>query len=376
MRASTLFALIVAVLLGLGVAVGAKASGLLSRSEPKKEAPPPMVLAAAVNVFEGACLQASDVRLRPMRPEEAEAFKKGELLPALTQAAVRRFAKVNIPADTALRKDFLDDMTAPPNIKDRLAPGMNAVNVAIPKAHCAGGMINVGDWINVQLITNLETPDGQTTSASATIARGVRVVAKRNSLWPVVQPLAFDAPMNFTLETNPYRAALIEFCKQKGQLVLIPISEAERRGLEARRNEMLHNAGVVQASFSVPDSPEYRDEDVRIAAYNQGTYAISDADLLRIFNLKVEPPADPTPTTIEVWSGVRRAGEVVFAPRPETTNKPGTPARPSQPRFQGLQRVALTTPQTSAQTAPPASGFRFTPPPPDCPTCKSGKKKM
>lgn len=371
MRASTLFALIVAVLLGLGVAVGAKASGLLSRGEPKKDVPSPMVLSAAVNIFEGTCLQANDVRLRPMRPDEADAYKKGELLPALTQAAVRRFAKVNIPADTALRKDFLEDMTAPPNIKDRLAPGMNAVNVAVPKAHCAGGMINVGDWVNVQLVTNLDTPEGQSTTAAAIIARAVRVVAKRNSLWPVLQPLAHDAPVNFTLETNPYRAALIEFAKQKGQLVLMPLSEAERRGLEARRNDLFQGAGVVQASYSNPDSPEYRDEDARVAAYNQGAYAISDADLMRIFNLKIEPPVEPTPMTIEVWSGVRRAGTVTFGSRPATSPSPSQPSRSNPSRTSPLQRVALPL----QQAATPATGFRFTPPPPDCPNCKSGKKK-
>ncbi|HMP01379.1 MAG TPA: RcpC/CpaB family pilus assembly protein [Gemmatales bacterium] len=372
MRASTMFALIVAVLLGLGVAVGAKASGLLSRAEPKKEVPPPMVLAAAANLFEGTCLQAADVRLRPIMPEEMEAFRKGELLPAMTQAAVRRFAKVNIPADAALRKDFLEDMAAPLTIKDRLAPGMNAINVALPKAHCAGGMINVGDWVNVQLITNVETPEGGMTTASAVIARNVRVVAKRNSLWPVAQPLAFDAPMNFTLETNPYRAALVEFSKQKGQLVLVPISESDRRVLEARRLEMLNGSGVQQVSFSVPESPEYRDEDVRVAAFNEGAYAISDADLMRIYNLKMEKQPEPPVTAIEVWSGVRRAGEVVFG-GPGGTQVP--PSGPSVGRNSGVQRAALSTPQTNLATANPAGGsFRFTPPPPDCPTCRTGKR--
>src|SRR5262245_8083998 len=110
MRASTMFALIVAVLLGLGVAVAAKATGIFSRGEVKKEAPPPMVLVAAANVFEGHCIQGSDVKLRPMRADEAELAKKGELLPPLTQAAVRRFVKVSIPADTAIRKEFLEDL--------------------------------------------------------------------------------------------------------------------------------------------------------------------------------------------------------------------------------------------------------------------------
>ncbi|HMP17951.1 MAG TPA: hypothetical protein PKD72_13065, partial [Gemmatales bacterium] len=82
MRASTMFAMIVAVLVGLGAAVAAKATGIFNRAEPKKEPPPIMVLAAANNIFEGNMIQTADVRVRPASLQELEQMRRGELLPA------------------------------------------------------------------------------------------------------------------------------------------------------------------------------------------------------------------------------------------------------------------------------------------------------
>lgn len=393
MRASTMFALIVAVLLGLALAVAAKATGFLNKPEAKKPPPPPMVLAAAVNVFEGHCLQASDVKLRPMRPDEAEAAKRGELLPPLLAAAVRRFAKTGIPADAAIRTEYLEDMSAPPDLKARLGPGMQAVNVALPKIRCAGGMINVGDWVNVQLTTSFDlsedgggnpAPNQKTpppaTMASAVIARNVRIIAKRNSLWPVTQPLAPDAPINFTLEANPYRAGLIEFVKDKGVLSILPLSDTDKRVLEARRLETLNRAaaGIVNVSYNVADNPEYKDEDVRVATFVQGTQAIDENDLIRIFKVKrpaPQPPMPPPPLpmTIEKTVGLKPLGEHVFAPL--TKDGPGTAPRPAPtepmpgvmtraPASGEIRQTSATKPglwsPSSAETTPPT--FRFRPP--------------
>lgn len=324
MRASTMFGLIVAVLLGLGVAVGVKASGLLSPGEPKKDPPPPLVLVAAANIFEGNCLQAADVKLRPIRSgEELDGLKKGDYLPPMPQAAVRRFAKVSIPADTPIKKDYLEDLNAPPDLRNRLSKGMRAVNVAVPKEHCDGGMIQVGDWVDVSLTTAVEAPDGGRNPAAATrsaiIARNVRVIAKRNDLWPKATPLGPSCPVNFTLEMDPYRAALFEFAKQKGTLSLQLIPEADKLRLEARRNEIMADRdGVVPVSFNIPDSSEYGDEDQRVAAFLSGKAPVSEQDLMRIFDLKYEPPAPqappPAPATITKISGTDYAGQHAFYP--------------------------------------------------------------
>lgn len=322
MRASTMFALIVAVLVGLGAAVAAKATGLFNRAEPKKEPPPVMVLVAANNLFEGNMLQPTDVKLRPASYSEVEQLRRGELLPPVVQAAAKRFAKVAIPADSPIRKDSLEDLTAPSELRARLAPGTRAVNLAIPKHHASGGLINVGDWVDIQLMAAIEAPAvplpggaaqaGGTTAQAAILVRGTRVIAKRNSLWPVNTPLGPDCPVNFTLEMNPYRAALLEFAKDKGTIVLLPVSDYDKRQLEARRNDGM-NAPVTQfvaTSYSIPDSNEYQDEDKRVSSFLNGNYVISEADLVRVFQLKYNPPPPPPPPEprLEKVVGIQPAG--------------------------------------------------------------------
>jgi Flp pilus assembly protein CpaB len=322
MRASTMFALIVAVLVGLGAAVAAKATGLFNRAEPKKDPPPVMVLVAAGNIFEGNMLQQTDVKLRPAVFAEIEQLRRGELLPPVVQAAAKRFAKVSIPADSPIRKEHLEDLTAPTELRTRLAPGTRAVNLAIPKQHAAGGLINVGDWVDIQLMAAIEAPAvplpggaaqaGGTTAQAAIMVRGARVIAKRNSLWPVNTPLGPDCPVNFTLEMNPYRASLVEFAKDKGTIVLLPVSDADKRHLEARRNDIISapQTQFISTSFSIPDSNEYQDEDKRVSSFLNGNYVISESDLVRIFQLKyTPPPAPPAPEPkLEKVVGIQTAG--------------------------------------------------------------------
>lgn len=382
MRSSTLFALLLAILLGLGVAVVAKATGFLSKAEPKKEPPPVMVLTAATNIFEGACLEASQVRLRPIHADEMEAMKRGEFLPPLTQAAVRRFAKVSIEADRPIRRDQLDDLNAPPTIKERLAQGMEAVNLAVPKVQCAGGMINVGDWVNVQLTTTITDGNGNATTSTALLARNVRVIAKRNNLWPVTQPLSQGYPMNFTLEMNPYRAALTTFVQDKGSITLSPIADADKRQLEARRSDLMSQAGVTQIAYSQPDSLEYKDEDVRVANYLQGNYAVGEGDLMRIFRVKMEEPTPPSapPARVQQFVGVRRLGQVSFVdgkPVEEEEDRRHGGYRSTTPQQGGHSPAATPIQQTPSNASPGnasrnSGGFTFQPPNVYCPTCKKG----
>ena len=383
MRASTMFALIVAVLVGLGAAVAAKASGVFNRQEAKKEAPPILVLTAANNIFEGNMIQQTDVRTRPATLQEIEQLKRGELLPPMIQAAVKRFAKLSIPADAPIRKDYLEDLAAPTDLRARVAPGMRAVNLAIPKHHAAGGLINVGDWVDIQLMAAIETPAvplpggaaaaGATTAQAAIITRAARVVAKRNSLWPVNTPLGPDCPVNFTLETNPYRAALIEFAKDKGTLVLLPVGDSDKRVLEARRNDLMQSsnpASIQSVSYNIADSNEYREEDKRVGNFLNGNYVINEGDLVRIFQLKYVPPTPPSPERrMEKVVGISTAGFV----------KTGSRVNASDPAYEEGNAGAIAQrsgPSLSGGNSG-ASPFRFRPPeaPANCNSCQSGRGK-
>src|SRR4051812_19370075 len=113
MRASTLFALTVAVLLGLGVAVAVKMSGYFAKppeapAVAKVDVP---VLVAGRNLFAGDVIDPTGVGPRAMRPDELKEYEKNKdiYLPPLAAAAALRVASKNIEADKPIRRDMLQE---------------------------------------------------------------------------------------------------------------------------------------------------------------------------------------------------------------------------------------------------------------------------
>ena len=245
-------------------------------------------------------------------------------------------------------------------LKDRLVPGTRAVNVAITKDHAAGGLIQAGDWVDVHLTTQISMTNKAPITQTASLARNVRVIAKRNILWSVLQALPDDKPVNFTLETNPYRAALVEFAKDKGTLSLVPVPALEQTKLEARRREFLApNGRIAAASYSEPDSAEYRDEGARVAAFLRGDLSVGQSDLVRIFNLRTPPPPALPPPAVQVYRGVEHHSNVHFGANGEAEVELIRPGRgPAVARG------------PAADTS--INGFEFHPPgydPKKCKTC-------
>jgi Flp pilus assembly protein CpaB len=328
MRASTIFALIVAVLLGLGAAVAIKYTGVLERKpEAAKVKTTPLILVAANNIYEGSFLQASDVKIRGARTEEElNAQSRGELLPAVTQAAVRRVAKVPIEADRAIRRDMLEDLSSPGSIADRIGPCDRGVHCCLNKLYCAGGLLQPNDFVDVHLTTTVEGAAGTqigARTAEAVIARGARIAARRNSLLPKDTPMGPDCCINYTLSANPYRAALIEYAQNVGQLSLHPVGSIEKARLETEWKRKKEDAEAMRVkgdssivTVSAGDKNEAyihpycrtgdEAEDRKIAGILNGTYTVGEKDLLEVFGLKYEPPA--TPTSIERYVGVKQIG--------------------------------------------------------------------
>src|SRR4051812_15000068 len=118
MKASTLFALTVAALLGLGVAVGAK---MLGYFEPRtavaveKNGGPYKVIVAKANLFEDMAINANQVTVRDLRPDEVEYYKanRDKFLSGSASAAALRIPKVNIEADQPILKEHLHDLAFP-----------------------------------------------------------------------------------------------------------------------------------------------------------------------------------------------------------------------------------------------------------------------
>ena len=113
MRASTIFALTLALLIGLGAVVGARWAGWLGRPEPpRKEV---QVLVAARNLFPGDVIDTTWVKARALRPEEMAEYEKNkqQYLPATAYAAALRVPKKPIEADSPILRNDLTDLVKP-----------------------------------------------------------------------------------------------------------------------------------------------------------------------------------------------------------------------------------------------------------------------
>ena len=368
MRASTMFAMTLALLAGVGAVVATRSAGWFTKPEPPKEKEI-QVLAAARNLFPGDLIDASYVKTRPLRADEREDYEKNKanFLPAVPTAVTLRVAKNAIEADAPIRRDDLKEMVKPDPLHQRLLPNMRAVNISVQKDQSAGGLIQEGEWVDVYLTSNI-TANGQETTRTATLATGLRVIAKRNTLFQVLAPLPDNKPVHFTLEANPYRAALIEYGKSKGAITLVPVSAAEQKDLELKRKAaMTAKADAMPVQFAAADVETIAAEEDRVDGFVRGEMPIGAADLIRIFDLKTPPPPQ-SGTQVETFNGLRRTSTSHFSPEGEYigTDLPNRPGVAAAPSGRGRNRNA----------AADASAFNFSAPGCSTPSkeCKSCKK--
>src|SRR5262245_46752251 len=158
MRASTLFGITIAGLLGLGVVVGAKYAGFFEpRGTQTAQEPPIKVLVARQNLFEGTTTTPAEVMVRDLREDEKQEYfspaNKGKYLPALPAAAHMRVLARSVSADQPLKLEDYQDLKLPAAVQDRLGKDMRAVNVVIPKEKAAGGLIQKDEYVDVYLTT-------------------------------------------------------------------------------------------------------------------------------------------------------------------------------------------------------------------------------
>jgi Flp pilus assembly protein CpaB len=322
MKASTLFAVTFALLVGL-VAVGvAKYTGFFQKAPAPPRPEEYKVLVAAQNLFEGIALTGKEVKVRPVRTKEEREDvinHPDKYLPLLPEAVNMRVLKRNIPADQPLLKEDFEDINLPKALHKRLAPDMRAVNVSLPRERCAGGLIQVGERVDVYLTSRVYRPDhpNEAVTQTAPIARNLQVVAKRNMLWSGLAPVPEDRPLQFTLEANPYRAALIEFAGGKGLLSLAPTPDVTPSA----------DTRTLGKEFDTDTEKQ------RVTDFLAGDLSVGEPDLERIFNLKEFPPKK-LPLAVELYEGTKLKQTQMVKPdgAPETvTDTPYLPklGRPS-----------------------------------------------
>jgi Flp pilus assembly protein CpaB len=302
MKASTLFVVSIALFVGLSSFAAAKYFGLFGPKGPV-EAPvkeePVMVLVANSDFYPNIAISLNDVRVRELTAEEKSGGfyekNKGKFLPPVAAAANMRVPNQRIKADTVLmREHFMEGL--PDAVTLRLNKGMRAVNVMVPKERAASGVIQLGEYVDVYLTARIPTADGKTMIETAQIARDVRVIMKRGSLYTTMSSDPPGQPMPWGLEANPYRAALIDWAQHKGEITLQPVYHENPLLLVAGRDP------GAPISYSDNDSKEYRDEDSRVSDILHGDYRIGDADFARIFN--IQPPFMPPLYRVVSISGI------------------------------------------------------------------------
>jgi Flp pilus assembly protein CpaB len=344
-RASTFFAIFIALILGFAGIAAAKYFHLFSPPPvvERKAEPLPKVLVAKRNLLQGFAMTQLDVMVRELNKDEVKDYQDNptRYLPPMLDAAAPRVLNKDINAGQPLLYEYLLPIDLPPGVSNQLREGMRAVRVNLMKDFAEGGLIRVGDNVDVYLTSKISA-NGTEFTKSAPIALAAPVLFKRDTLYNVLVPLPEDKPIQFTLETDPYRAALIEFAGTRGQLSLVS-TNAQPRPKDPPR------------TFNNPNSKEYRNEDERIAELLGGTRSIGDPDLERIFNLppiirreNVQVVMLKGNKIVESTQGAGQFTEVVTPPPASDPDQPNYGYHFSYPPAHPAEPVAKEAPRAPA----------------------------
>ena len=349
MKASMLFTLAIALLVGLGLVVAAKVTGYFNPLPEKKAPTPPTVVVSARNLFAGDALRLADVTVRPLKPEEAASYQRDAAsYLAVPESAHLRTALKNIPADQPITEQMLEPMEKPEALNARLLPMTRAIDLAVTPENSAAGLIQVGDWVDVYLTSDIgKTGGGSPSLRTALLARNVEVVAKRGTLYQMYAPLK-PGPIQFTLAPNLYRAALIDHARNKGVISLQPVSQNEKKTLVALKAEVEKEPEKVVALSLAPDGEEYVDELRRVRQADQGETVAGDEDLIRLFSLQPLTPANLV--TVEYFRGVKRSGGATFQKVNGSLEEKTSPDK--------VDAYIFTTPKASGKAATTAPSMK------------------
>ncbi len=350
MKPSTLIALLSVLVLGLFALATVRAFSIFNDQKTTQLAPV-KVLVASQNFMKGTLLDPRMVRIRLLSSTEIVRFSSANpksLLPALESAVSLRIAKENILADEPICEEQLEPFEEPEPVSKRLAPNMYDVTIGVLQEDSAGGQVHVGDWVDVYFMTVVNGSGVKESSRLIRIASNVKVIIKRNNLLPIFAPLC-PGKIPFTLETNAYRAALIDFSRDKGDFRLMSLTESQCQRLERERTSVIKaemnrpaesspsrepdrsSDGTGESktpncriAFTPIESVDYQREKQIVEAFDRDRTPISSRDLEKLFDLhRVPCPAIASRRlVIQQYSGTRRTNDIVISSDNQIENKP------------------------------------------------------
>lgn len=338
LQASTVFALTLALLAGLIGAYLFKTYVLNG----KTPAPPAVangvyqITVAAVNLTDKALISPGQVKTLAVSREEFERVTSNPKYLRGSQA-VNRTTIRPIRAEEPIFEDYLEPLEYPRPVSVLLRPGKRAVILEIPSKQA---MVQVGDRVDL-LCTLSNDSFGPGQAATAVMARDVRVVARFNTTQTAARPTGGDITRTYTLETTPYRHALIELARTLGATFALSVSP--RVGEE----------GEVIRDMEMDDDPQ--------------TDRVTSADLAKIFGVTQLVNPYPARWEIERWVGVEQRDSVVYEgytpPSSKPTVKPGSSNGSTPPAGTGtgaafpppMPNPARTGVRPGASTGPTSS---------------------
>jgi Flp pilus assembly protein CpaB len=343
LSASGVFALALAIVAGLIVATVVKMY-VFDKKPPVAVTRPVTVL--ATNILDKSVIEPRAVKVVQVSEERYnqladEAKKRGTQMLEGNQP-INRVAKVPLMAEQPVYEDQLQKLGYRESIGDNLDKGKRAVVLEMPAGKA---MVQVGDRVDVLCTLSYENGElgSGTKTATAVLAHDAKVIArfmgapggstskavdiskgveqfKGDQAAPRTTAPSGGSPSTvryYTLETSPYRFALIELAKTVGGQFTLSVANHQEDALGKNGSKEGSNPEIRPVASTADTDPDVE--------------RVSTADLARVFG--IEPPPPEHRLEIETYSGVLKGPSLIFttdnAPATDKTPKMYNPIRPA-----------------------------------------------
>jgi hypothetical protein len=196
----------------------------------------------------------------------------------------------------------------PEYLSERVRPGMRAVDIDVPANRA---LFQVDDYVDISGAAGWELPNGEVFTSTACFGPG-KIISRYGTIYPACCPQNRAAPTRrFTVEVSPCQFAAIQLAQGLGVQFLMAVGHRDKAG-------------------SGEEPKEQGDGDIKPSAYEltkdekkKGCCTFTVNDLQRLFQVPVQAVAVP-PNRIELYNGTNVKGFYPYGgtPAPKSTPQP------------------------------------------------------